>query len=171
MKSSRLDRFSLLLRCALISSLALGLATTATAAEPQPTADTQISSGLVTWNTAVEAVGWRLTVSGQGIYLRERYVDAGEIRLSPVGPDGTLLPDGSYDWELRALSPEAQQREGRPRSATGRRQVVRTVTDRGYFERSAVERPALFSGSFSIDGGSFVMPTAEEEEEVETARD
>ena len=80
------------------------------AAGPQQVADVQISPGQVTWRTFVDAEGWTLTISGQGIYLRERYEDRAIPSLRPVAPDGERFPDGSYNWELRAINPGA----GRP---------------------------------------------------------
>lgn len=140
----------------------------ATAAGPQPVADVQISTGQVAWKTYVDAEGWTLSVSGQGIYLREQYDDAGEIRLSPIGPDSERLPDGRYNWELRAVNPAVQQSLETRRAPTRQRQVVRTETEHGYFERRVVERPVVTSGSFQIQSGAFVMPSVKGETALES---
>ena len=132
------------------------------AAGPQKVADVQISPGQVTWKPYVDAKGWTLTISGQGIYLRELYEDGETPSLRPVAPDGERFPDGSYNWELRAISPVLQDDRLMTRRPPARTRQVRT--ERGTFERKVVRRAVVTSGSFRIQGGGFVMPRLEEEQ-------
>ena len=125
------------------------------AAGPQQVADVQISPGQVTWKPYVDTQGWTLTISGQGIYLRERYEDRETLSLHPVAPDGERFPDGSHNWELRAISPLV--RDGlKTRRAPARQRQIRV--ERGTFERRVVRRPVVASGSFRIQGGGFAIP-------------
>ena len=132
------------------------------AAGPQKVADVQISPGQVTWKTYADAEGWTLTISGQGIYLRERYEERETPSLRPLAPDGERFPDGSYNWELRAINPVDDQEDRlMTRRVPGRTRQIRT--ERGTFERKVVRRSVVASGSFRIQGGGFVMPRLIEE--------
>ena len=129
------------------------------AAGPQQVADVQISPGQVTWKPYVDAEGWLLTISGQGIYLRERYEEREIPSLRPVAPDGDRFPDGAYNWELRAINPAEQDDRLMTRRPPARTRQIRTA--RGTFERKVVRRSVVASGSFQIQGGGFVMPQVE----------
>ena len=59
------------------------------AAGNQKVVEVSITPGQVTWRTIAEAEGWLLTVSGQGIYLRERYEGRAILSLRPVAPETT----------------------------------------------------------------------------------
>lgn len=157
------------MRHCLSFGLTLCLAAAAFAASPASIADVQINSRRVAWVTRIGAQGWTLSVSGEGIYLRERYEPADRIALDVVAPDGERLPDGTYNWELRALSPEVERSLATRQSSAQQRQAVRTKNERGDFERRSVGRPIVASGSFRIVGGSFVIPVAEEEPKSTTA--
>ena len=62
------------------------------AAGPQQVADVQISPGQVTWKTFVDAEGWPLTISGQGIYLRELYEEQGNSLPAPCSARRGAIP-------------------------------------------------------------------------------
>ena len=143
-------------------TLVFCVAATLWAAGPQQVADVQISPGQVTWRPYVDAEGWLLTISGQGIYLRERYEEREIPSLRPVAPDGERFPDGSYNWELRAINPVEQDDRLMTRRSPARTRQVRT--ERGTFERKVVRRSVVTSGSFRIQGGGFVLPQPELEE-------
>ena len=65
------------------------------AAGPQKVADVQIIPGQVTWRTHVDAEGWTVTISGQGIYLRERYEEMTVIaNTGDMSVRGTLTTGG-----------------------------------------------------------------------------
>lgn len=134
------------------------------AAGPDPVAEISVTPGQITWTPKINAEKWLLTVSGQGIYLRE-IVESGEpLRLQPNAPDGERLTDGAYNWELRAINTERrdknEDRDQKP-SSIRQRSGGRTVT----FERRAVVRPVVTSGSFRVANGAFVMPSPEEVDE------
>ena len=95
--------------------------------------------------------------------MREEHDNTTDIRLSPSGPDGEPLPDGQYNWELRAINPGGQQKAQARRTAEESR-GARTETERGSFERRYEARPVVTSGSLVIQGGGFVMPRPEEGE-------
>ena len=141
--------------------LFLIISAAAFAAGDREVAEASITPGQVTWRTIADAQSWTLSVSGQGIYLRERYEDGETPTLRPVGPDGERFPDGRYNWELRAIRPSEQDRLMKTRALARQRQVR---TERGTFERRIVERPVVTSGSFRILNGGFVIPPSESEE-------
>jgi hypothetical protein len=135
------------------------------AAGPNSVADISITPGQVTWSPNIKAEKWVLSVSGPGIDLRE-VVEAGErLRLQTVAPDGERLPDGRYNWELRAIGFDAREsilERGEKPASIRQRTARREVT----FERRAIEpRPPVVSGSFRIERGGFVMPPAAQEGE------
>ena len=115
------------------------------AAGNQKVAQVNITPGQVTWRTIADAQGWMLTVSGQGIYLRERYEGRTIPPLRPVAPDGERFPDGSYHWELRAINPVEQDDRLMTRRPPGRTRQIRT--ERGTFERRIVARKSGSSNS------------------------
>lgn len=130
-------------------------------AGPDPVAEISITPGQVNWTTRIKAEKWLLTVSGQGIYLREVVDAGGPLRVQAAAPDGERLADGSYNWELRAIGPERRE------SIPGRDQQPSSIRQRSgrgetTFERRPVERPVVTSGSFRVEGGAFVMPPPEE---------
>jgi hypothetical protein len=134
-------------------------------AGPDPVADISITPGQIGWTPNIKAEKWLLTVSGQGIYLRE-VVEAGEpLRLQPNAPDGERLADGSYNWELRAIVPERREslaeRDQKP-SSVRQRSAPGELT----FERRPAERPVVTSGSFRLERGGFVMPPPEDPREM-----
>ena len=161
MKKSNLTEAALW-RSFVLFAFVFCFAGTVWAAGPQQVADVQISPGQVTWKTLVDAEGWTLTISGQGIYLRKCYEDREIPSLCPVAPDGDRFPDGSYNWELRAILPVQQDDSLMTRRAPARTRQIRT--ERGTFERRVVRRAVVTSGSFRIDRGGFVMPQPELEE-------
>jgi hypothetical protein len=133
------------------------------AAGPDPVADVSITPGQVTWSPNIKAEKWLLTVSGQGIYLRE-IVEPGEpLRLEPNAPDGERLADGIYISELRAIGPERRESIAEPdqKPASIRQRSARRETT---FERRPVERPVVTSGSFRVESGGFAMPPEERRE-------
>ena len=85
--------------------------------------------------------------------------------LRPVAPDGERFPDGSYQWELRAINPAEQDDRLMTRRAPARTRQIRT--ERGTFERRVGRRSVVASGSFQIENGGFVMPRLDEESEGE----
>lgn len=92
---------------ALTTRIATGLAVVAllaapiVAAQPPEVIETIGPSGIrlqptTSWEEA------RLVIVGPGAYRSESFFDGGgTIDVSGVGPDGNLLPDGAYQFELR----------------------------------------------------------------------
>jgi hypothetical protein len=143
-------------------ALPLLLAGAAYAAGPQDeVAEITVSPGRIHWRTNVQAASWTLTVSGQGIYLRESFEQGKQPTLQSTAPDGERLADGSYNWELRAVqAPSGLSREAMQRDQT---QPTRSRAQRGAveFERRQVSRAAVTSGSLQVLNGAFVMPQPE----------
>jgi hypothetical protein len=129
-------------------------------AGPDPVADISITPGQISWTPNIKAEKWLLTISGQGIYLRE-VVESGEpLRLQPNAPDGERLANGIYIWELRAIGPERRE------SIAERGQKPSSIRQRSGRRETAFERrPVVTSGSFRVEGGGFVMPPPEEADE------
>jgi len=138
--------------------LATGIAAAAGAGA---VADISITPGQISWSPNIQAEKWLLTVSGQGIYLRQ-VIAAGEpLRLQPVAADGKRLTDGRYNWELRAIESKASEgiSEVDERPASIRQRVPRREMT---LERRAPERALAASGSFRVERGGFVMPAAKQ---------
>lgn len=132
------------------------------AAGPQgEVADITVSPSRIQWRPNVSSPAWTLTVSGQGVYLRESFEKGEQPRLSPTAPDGERLTDGSYNWELRAV--QAPSGLSREEAATARTQPTRSRSQRSSveFERRQVNRAVVTSGSFRVLNGSFVIPQPE----------
>ncbi len=139
------------------------VATTLWAAGAQRIAVVQVGPGQISWTPEVRAERWLLTVSGQGIYLREVY-QGGEIpSFRSIAPVGQFLADGSYNWELRAIDQEPSGTAARGEAEEEEPRQMDTA--RGTFERRIVRRPLVTSGSFLVEGGSFVVPRAEDREQ------
>jgi len=143
-------------------ALPLLLAGTAFAAGSQDeVAEITVAPGRIQWQTKAPSAGWTLTVSGEGIYLRESFEQGKQPVLRPTAPDGERLTDGSYNWELRAVQhPTGLSREAMQREQT---QPTRSRSQRSNveFERRQVSRPVVTSGSFRVLNGAFVMPRPE----------
>ena len=160
-------------RCYLFFPVFLGLAAIALATDQEKIVRILISPEEITWQPQVEAERWVFTVSGEGIYLREIYEPGDTPSLSAIGPDGVILPDDSYNWELRAIGTgEPDERRTERRSAEEEEEaeaedVRRVRTERGFFERRTVRPPVVESGSFRIQGGAFVVEDRREREESE----
>lgn len=135
------------------------LLTPAAAAAQGPVARMTILPGEVSWSPEVLDNGFILSVSGQGIYLRQEF-EAGQ---SPVlrwdGPDGGSFPDGTYQWELRVV-PERSGGAGGPQLDKNER-AVPPRSGGVLFERRPRRRPRAQSGSFLVERGSFVMTRPE----------
>jgi hypothetical protein len=80
---------------------------------PSPLADISVSPTRIDWAPAVEAQRWVLTLSGPDEFFLRREVKAGKaLFLSIFDSEGDRLPDGSYTWELKAVSkPESPRRQ------------------------------------------------------------
>lgn len=102
------------------------------------------------WTPSVAYESAVLTVSGgDGVQLRYEF-DAGVTpSLSLFDKDGYPLPDGSYTWELR-LAPQMDA------ATLGQLEAAREAGAELRME------PIQASGYFTIRGGAFVNPNAEE---------
>jgi hypothetical protein len=155
-----------------VCPLLLGLAVLAPAtAAGDHVAALRVSSVQLEWTPQVRAEGWTLSVSGEGIYWRKVFESGDPPTLSLTAPDGKRLPDGRYNWELRAVKPEQSRESRRGMLGEERRDELedadegRRVAESGEtFVRRRVRRPVVTSGSFRIQNGSVVMPKREERE-------
>jgi hypothetical protein len=158
MKQEQTRYIAPILAAAISSCLLLAMAMSA--AGPDDAAGIAVTSGRITWSPGLKAERWSLTISGQGIY-REEVVESGDrLTLEIIAPDGERLPDGRYNWDLRAINPERSESalESRAKPASIRQ---RTSGRDSVFERRQVERPMVLDGSFRVERGAFVMPPAE----------
>ena len=139
---------------------AVALPPTAFGAGTDQVADFGISTGELSWSPITRAEGWTLTVAGQGIYWRNKFESSQPISVTPVAPDGQRLPDGKYNWELRAIPSVAPDGSLRDRVGLQERSMVSRSRSRSsvQFERRGLTRPMVTSGSFVVENGAFVMP-------------
>lgn len=145
-------------KATIICVLPLLLAGAASAADPKDEVATiSIDPGQIHWQPKVTSQAWTVTISGQDIYLRRRF-EGEQPTVWPTTPDGELLPDGSYNWELRAIQPATLDREALREE---RREEARTEEDGVEFERRHERRAIVTSGSFVVRDGAFVVPRPE----------
>ncbi|HWN44377.1 MAG TPA: tail fiber domain-containing protein [Thermoanaerobaculia bacterium] len=72
---------------------------------PTPFAEMSVSPTRIDWHPAFNAERWVLTLAGPGELFLRRELKAGKaLSLSLFDSEGDRLPDGSYTWELRAIS-------------------------------------------------------------------
>ena len=142
----------------IICVLPLLLAGVASAADPESeVARIRVDPGQIHWQPKVTSQAWTVTISGQGIYLRQRF-EGEQPTVWLTTPDGELLADGSYNWELRAIRPATLDREALREE---RREEARTEEDGVEFERRLERRAVVSSGSFVVRHGAFVVPRPE----------
>ncbi len=85
----------------------------------QPLAEPVWQPDRLVLQVAEPAGGWLLTVSGpEGFYARREFVDR-QPQLPLLSEDGTAAADGSYTWELRALSGDGPAQSGHFRVRDG----------------------------------------------------
>jgi endosialidase-like protein len=78
---------------------------------PNPLAEISVSPTRIDWSPAIEAQHWVLTLVGPDELFLRREVKAGKaLFLSIFDSEGDRLPDGSYTWELKAVSKPASPR-------------------------------------------------------------
>jgi hypothetical protein len=120
----------------------------ATESSDLPVARLSVSASVLTWIPASSDNPISLTVSSDEIYLQQKF-DAGKAPfLRREAPDGGLLPDGLYTWELLVIPSEA---------AHARDKETVTPIDKGSFMRRPPRRAQVQSGTFQVIGGAFVM--------------
>jgi len=109
-------------------------------------ADVEVGTTSVSFYSAGQRLS--LVVTGPEGFAYEAELRGGDLVFEIYDADGNLLPDGTYNYELKALA-------GTPKAAE--RDNVR-----GLGEKTAGRR--VQSGVFTIAGGSLVDPTAVEPE-------
>jgi hypothetical protein len=100
------------------------------AREPaRPLAEMALSASQIDWQPAADSERLTLTVAGpDGLWLHREFEAGQSASLSLSEPEGERLPDGSYTWELRVVSPPGKQ----------------------------PQKPLVESGHFFVKDGSFV---------------
>ena len=81
---------------------------------PSPLAEMSVSPARIDWAPSIEAQRWVLTLTGPDEFFLRREFKAGKaLFLSIFDSEGDRLPDGSYTWELKAVSksPAAPRRQ------------------------------------------------------------
>lgn len=104
--------------------------------------------GAISWSPQVSYDKLVLTVQGGGYHTTREFT--GRPTFTPVDPDGYLLPDGSYTWELTVVTRGSNARRG----AAGESADGRSV------EAAEAPEALVQSGSFTIADGAIVAPAA-----------
>ena len=95
----------------------------------KPLAEMTLSASRIDWQPAAGSEHLALTVAGpEGLWLRRDFEAGQPASLSLSGPEWEHLPDGSYTWELRVVSPPGK----------------------------LPQKPVVESGHFFVKDGSFV---------------
>ncbi len=119
-------------------------------------ADMTTGPGSIAWAPRIEFDKLVLTVKGGGHTLTSEF-RGGRPSFAPVDPEGYLLPDGTYSWELtvipRALDANNHHFRSDEPSADGRS-----------FKAGTTPEGRVQSGSFTIANGAIVDPTPVEPE-------
>jgi len=150
-KKSRTKRLGVLL--AMLGLAGAPLALPAETAE-QPLTQMLMTPSQITWLSQLPENALVLTVSAKDVYLRQEFESGAPPSLVVIGPDGELLPDGAYTWEIHAVG-----RTDRSALPEGNAKVAATSERSGVrFERRRARRMRLQSGDFQIEGGTFVVP-------------
>jgi len=102
----------------------------------------------ISWAPQVRYDKLVLTVQGGGYHTTQEFT--GRPHFTPTDPDGYLLPDGSYTWELTVVRGGSNARRG----ASGESADGRSV------EATDAPEALVQSGSFTISGGAIVAPVA-----------
>jgi hypothetical protein len=149
MKKSSASKVSFLTILAVIFSLLT--ATTAATQQADPVATVIVQTDAVLVQPQVKGAGYTLTIAGpDDFYLQQELESGASFTFSATDKAGKALPDGVYQYEIRALSSVA------PASYD--------AAQRGLIP---VAQAPVQSGSFSILDGSFVLPDVAEEGAVE----
>jgi hypothetical protein len=112
----------------------------------------------ITWTPLIESSGIVLIISGPGSYLQETYGANTRITLPRADEAGNPRPDGVYSYAIQIL----------PVDAGGERPDVNDE-ERGLVDVSA-EEAKVYSGTFAVSGGYFVVPEEDETSGVDAAR-
>lgn len=109
-----------------------------------------ITPDVIVWEPLVEFREVRLKVGAEAGLFEYRFEPGETIYFEIVGPDGTLLPDGPYSYELVASPLLSVIRDNREDETA--QEVRRLLKD----------YPTAQSGTFTIDAGRVVLPSEEE---------
>lgn len=89
---------------ALATLLAFGfLAPGLAHAAGDPGAEFQATPGQLSWTPNVSADSWRLAIAGDRVYWTKVFGAGEPIVVDAGSQEGPRLPDGKYNWELRAI--------------------------------------------------------------------
>lgn len=72
---------------------------------PSPLVETSVSPTRIDWSPSIEAQRWVMTLTGPDEFFLRREVKTGKaLFLSIFDSEGDRLPNGNYNWELKAVS-------------------------------------------------------------------
>ncbi len=153
-KTSLSQPFGLLLAAVVVSGTAWG---TEAPLAKAPLATLQVGAAGIEWQPQVDHERLVLTVSGPGGFLDRKEFAAGTSpSFSIYAQDGSLLPDGSYKYELRLVP--------RVDAATQRAQAAARESGEQGFEAPLFTARTVQRGHFALLGGELVLPGLKEGE-------
>jgi len=116
----------------------------------------------VVWEIQSNAPEAVLSVSGPDVAIRQTSLGGSSLDLALIRADGSLLPDGTYAWEIRESYPGMNDSVYDPYN--GRNSVEKASASTPIDIRGRVQ-----SGVFTIKNGSVVDSTVVEEDASEGA--
>ena len=116
----------------------------------------------VMWDLQSDAPEALLSVTGPAVAIRQTSRGGASLDLALTRADGSLLPDGTYNWEIRESYPGIN--DGAYDPYNGRDSVERTSASTRIDIRGRVQ-----SGVFTIKNGLLVDSTLTEESAPESS--
>jgi len=121
---------------------------------PSPLVETSVSPTRIDWSPSIKAQRWVLTLTGPDEFFLRRELEAGKaLFLSIFDSEGDRLPDGSYTWELKAVSQGL--------TSSRRQSGSFSIQDGSFVETprdpSSAEPPLLITAQDSIETGNLVV--------------
>jgi hypothetical protein len=123
---------------------------------PSPLAEISVSPTRIDWSPSTQAQRWVLTLAGPDAFFLRREVKAGKaLFLSIFDSEGDRLPDGSYTWELKAVSNPASPRRQSGSFSIQDGSFVETPRDTG----GGASKPplVLITAEDSIETGNLIV--------------
>jgi hypothetical protein len=122
----------------------------------EPLARVFVTTDMITLNTNEGFAAFTLKVKGpNGTYFEESYDGAEVPFVEAFDPDGNLLPDGAYTYELVGIPEISGERRWAMEKVRGQDSPARDLRD-------LLPERAVQNGYFHIEQGAFVLSETEE---------